>query len=114
MVEKQLSSRDQTIPKLREVFREYGYEGTSLSEITHQTGLGKGSLYHLFPKGKTEMAVAVLHDIDQWFESHVFKPLRKCEDPVAGIRLMFKEVKSILSSGRSNLFSWRLRSRQYP
>lgn len=95
----EITARNGVIPKLREVFRENGYEGSSLAEITQKTGLGKSSLYHFFPKGKTEMAEAVLEDIDQWFEEYVFIPLRECDDPAAGIKSMFKEVNRYFNSG---------------
>lgn len=95
----ELTAREQVLPKLREVFREHGYEGTSLSVITEQTGLGKSSIYHHFPNGKIEMAEAVLDDIGYWFEEYVFKPLRECEDAIAGIKLMFKEVNRYFDSG---------------
>jgi AcrR family transcriptional regulator len=69
--------RSEVIAQLAEVFRTYGYEGASLTRITQGTGLGKGSLYHLFPGGKDEMAQAVLAHIDLWFELNVFAPLRE-------------------------------------
>ena len=50
-----VAERADTLPALAEVFREYGYEGTSLARITKATGLGKGSLYHFFPGGKAEI-----------------------------------------------------------
>jgi len=98
-VEKEITAREEVIPKLREVFRENGYEGTSLSVITQQTGLGKSSLYHHFPNGKTEMAEVVLDDIGMWFEEFVFMPLRECEDAISGIKIMFKEVNRYFDSG---------------
>ena len=62
-----VAERSDVLPLLAEVFREHGYEGASLSLISKATGLGKGSLYHFFPGGKEEMAVAVLAEIDGWF-----------------------------------------------
>ena len=56
--------RSQVLRALGEVFRAHGYEGASLTLITEATGLGKGSLYHLFPGGKEQMAAEVLADID--------------------------------------------------
>ena len=47
-----IAERNDAIPALGEVFRELGFEGASLSEITNRTGLGKGSLYHFFPARK--------------------------------------------------------------
>ncbi|MGO6668982.1 TetR/AcrR family transcriptional regulator, partial [Rhizobium ruizarguesonis] len=74
---KTVYERADIVPLLAEIFRELGYEGTSLSRITERTGIGKGSLYHFFPGGKEEMAGAVLADVDAWFEHAIYQPLRK-------------------------------------
>ncbi|WP_137046608.1 TetR/AcrR family transcriptional regulator [Pseudolabrys sp. FHR47] len=95
-----MSPRAALLPKLGEVFRTYGYEGASLTLITAATGLGKGSLYHLFPGGKAQMAKEVLAEIDQWFEREVFAPLRDREDAKAGIAHMFKATDDYFRSGR--------------
>jgi AcrR family transcriptional regulator len=88
------------LPKLGEVFRVHGYEGASLTLITKATGLGKGSLYHLFPGGKSQMASEVLAEIDGWFERHVFVPLRDEPNALRGIATMFDAVDAYFRSGR--------------
>ena len=88
------------LPQLGEVFRVHGYEGASLTLITEATGLGKGSLYHLFPGGKSQMAAEVLAEIDGWFTHHVFVPLREEPDPRRGIAQMFTAVDTYFHSGR--------------
>lgn len=94
------SERREVIAALAELFRERGFSGASLSEISQRTGLGKGSLYHFFPEGKDGMGRAVLADVDDWFTANVFVPLRKSADPVAGIDHMFKAVDRFFHSGR--------------
>ena len=94
-----MQDREELITILGEIFREYGFAGTSLSEITARTGLGKGSLYHFFPNGKTEMAEAVLHNIDTWFRENVFIPLRNSENGIDGIDDMFDAVSNYFDSG---------------
>jgi len=94
-----IAERQDVIPTLGTIFRERGFSGTSLSEITDRTGLGKGSLYHFFPNGKKEMAEAVLDDVAAWFETNVFLPLRENKDPKHGIKEMFVEVKRYFYSG---------------
>ena len=47
-----LTSRADARPALAEAFRQYGFEGASLSMLSEATGLGNGSLYHFFPGGK--------------------------------------------------------------
>jgi len=96
---REIAERSDIVPVLGEIFREYGYAGASLSEITRRTGLGKGSLYHFFPNGKKEMAQAVLDDISTWFEDHVFVPLRSPKDPCRGISNMFESVNNYFHSG---------------
>ena len=51
-------SKDEVIQRIVAAFREHGYEGASLSILSQATGLGRSSLYHYFPNGKTDMAQA--------------------------------------------------------
>ncbi|TQV76278.1 TetR/AcrR family transcriptional regulator [Denitrobaculum tricleocarpae] len=95
-----VSERSDAVMALAEVFRTHGFEGTTLSVITAQTKMGKGSLYHFFPGGKEEMAEAVLEEIGGWFEDKVFKPLREDRDADAAIAKMFEAVDSYFRSGR--------------
>ena len=97
---RKIAGRGDAVPALAEIFRKHGFAGTSLSEITKRTGLGKGSLYHFFPDGKEEMAQLVLDDVAGWFEANVFMPLRESDDPAAGIDHMFKAVIRFFHSGR--------------
>jgi AcrR family transcriptional regulator len=94
-----LNERADVIPLIAEVFREFGFEGTSLSRITEKTGLGKGSLYHFFPGGKDDMASAVLAHVDAWFEREIFASLREAA-PAAGIARMWRGVDAYFRSGR--------------
>ena len=92
--------RADVLPLLGEAFREHGYEGASLSVITKQTGLGRGSLYHFFPGGKAEMAAAVLEDIEAWFEREIFAPLRSEADAQTAIDAMWEAVSAYFQSGQ--------------
>jgi AcrR family transcriptional regulator len=95
---KTINERADVVALLAEIFRDLGYEGTSLSEITKRTGFGKGSLYNFFPGGKQEMAVAVLAEIDAWFETHVYEPLRR-EEPEHAITSMWDAADRYFRSG---------------
>lgn len=107
---KTVTERADILPALGEVFREHGFEGASLAQITARTGLGKGSLYHFFPGGKEEMAQAVLAEIDGWFEAQVFAPLGAAAAAPAGadaraaaqaaVRDMLARVDAYFRSGR--------------
>ncbi len=40
------------------LFQKKGYNGTGISEILAKVGVPKGSLYHYFPNGKSDLALA--------------------------------------------------------
>jgi AcrR family transcriptional regulator len=84
--------RSDVVLALAGVFRRRGFEGGSLSVIQQETGVGRGSLYHFFPEGKTDMARAVLDQVSDWFEEKVFVPLRTATDPQQAIADMSREV----------------------
>lgn len=46
------------------LFRQRGFHGVGVSEILGRARSPKGSLYHHFPGGKTELAVAVVRSIE--------------------------------------------------
>jgi TetR/AcrR family transcriptional repressor of lmrAB and yxaGH operons len=98
-MKKDVFERKQVLRSLGEVFRAHGYEGASLTLITEATGLGKGSLYHLFPDGKQQMATEVLAEIDAWFELNIFVPLRTADNPARAIAEMMAGVDDYFHSG---------------
>jgi len=87
------------IALVAEVFRELGYEGASMSEITARTKLSKGSLYHFFPGGKEEMAAEIMAHIDGWFVTEMFRPLEE-EEPSVAIARMWETTEGYFRSGR--------------
>ena len=95
---KVIHEKSDVVPLVAEVFREFGYEGTSMARITERTGLGKGSLYHFFPGGKEQMGADVLAHVDAWFVANVFEPLEAGE-PRVGIEQMATAVDEYFQSG---------------
>jgi TetR/AcrR family transcriptional regulator, lmrAB and yxaGH operons repressor len=93
--------RTEAVQKIVTVFRQWGYEGTTLSLISEATGLGKASLYHHFPKGKQEMAEAVLEYAGQWFAENILAPLHGEGTPAKRITLMNDRLSQFYDCGRS-------------
>lgn len=92
--------KEQALTAIAELFREHGYHGTSYNQIIKVSGLGKGSLYHYFPGGKEEIAKAVLQQIDCWFETNVFTPLKTNDSPEKVLGQMFATVNTYFASGK--------------
>ena len=97
-------SKDTVITQLREVFRQYGYEGASLSKISEATRLGRASLYHYFPKGKEEMAATMLDRIYAELVEYLLEPLKGKGKPITRIRAMGKTLEQFYNGGESSCF----------
>ncbi len=69
------TTKQSYVPTLLQLFRQFGYEGVTLTKISQATGLGKASLYHHFPGGKAEMAEAALNQANQWLETRILPRL---------------------------------------
>ena len=57
-MEKTEPTRDRLVVTAANLFRQKGYHGVGLAEILKQANAPKGSLYHHFPNGKPDLAIA--------------------------------------------------------
>ena len=96
-----LIPRDEVIDRLLEVFQRLGYDGASLAELSRGTGLGKSSLYHYFPNGKEEMALAVLQRVQAWIEENAIAPLQGQGPPKERLERMLRALDSFYAGGRN-------------
>jgi len=94
-------ARETHLPVLFQLFRQYGYDGVSLSQIANKTELGKASLYHHFPGGKAEMVTAALAYRGLWVEENVFLPLRADRPALARFQQMCDRLSELYQSGQS-------------
>lgn len=72
---KSASATQNMLGSLISVFRSHGFEGASLSRFTERSGLIKASLYHRFPAGKEQMALAALAEVARIFATHILVPV---------------------------------------
>lgn len=90
------------MPRLAEAFRQYGYEGASLSLLSQKTGLQRASLYHRFPGGKEDMAEAVMRWVDDQFVSGVLAPLTSSKADLTGrIQETARRLKKFYLGGKA-------------
>jgi TetR/AcrR family transcriptional regulator, lmrAB and yxaGH operons repressor len=96
-----LLSRDEVVDRLCEVFQRFGYDGASLAELSRGTGLGKSSLYHYFPNGKEEMALAVLRRVHAWIEQNAIAPMSGAGSPKERLEGMLRALDSLYAGGKN-------------
>ncbi len=93
-------AKSEIVSKLVPVFRQYGYEGATLSRISEATGLGRASLYHHFPKGKQGMAQAVLTYLNEGFDATILEPLRSSLEPIDRLKAMSESLSRFYNQGQ--------------
>jgi TetR/AcrR family transcriptional regulator, lmrAB and yxaGH operons repressor len=66
------------------VFRERGFVGTAINDLSAASGLQRASLYHRFPAGKEQMAEVALTTVGHRF-GWILEPMREDTDVARGI-----------------------------
>jgi len=91
--------RETYLPSLFSLFRQYGYDGVTLSKIAEVTGLGKASLYHHFPGGKDEMVKSVLDYSEHWLQENVLELLTSEGSPQERLQKMCDRINNLYAGG---------------
>ena len=92
-------------PCLLRLFRQHGYDGTTLSKISEATGLGKASLYHHFPGGKDEMVETVLDYLERWMDENIVQLLKSTGDSVSRLQQMCDRLSQVYDGGKQPCLS---------
>src|SRR5262245_15587576 len=95
-----LLTKPEMLARLMDLFREHGFDGASVSDISESTGLGKSSLYHHFPNGKEEMALQVLAHLEEQLEQALFAPMRSGGDPAKKLNQMLDALDRFYEGGK--------------
>ena len=91
--------KESYIPSLFSLFRQYGYDGATLSKIAAATGLGKASLYHHFPGGKEDMVMSVLSYSESWLQENVLQLLAGDGSPQERLQKMCDHINDLYAGG---------------
>jgi TetR/AcrR family transcriptional regulator, lmrAB and yxaGH operons repressor len=96
----QIIDDERLVATLAGVFREVGYEGASLAQLSGAAGLQKASLYHRFPGGKKAMADEVLARASDWMQAQVIGPLTGPGTPQARVAAVAARLDGFYEGGR--------------
>src|SRR5260370_20753957 len=93
-------SEDKLLSTLTGLFRDHGYDGTSITLTMKARGLVKASLYDRFRGGKEEMAATVMDRVAGEFASDLLAPLNEPGDPVERLRETGERLRKFYGSGK--------------
>lgn len=82
---KKTSTRDKLIHAMADALQRKGLHGVGLSELLEIAGTPKGSLYHHFPGGKGELAIAAIDHISQHTDALFAKLFAQQSDPLSAM-----------------------------
>jgi TetR/AcrR family transcriptional regulator, lmrAB and yxaGH operons repressor len=102
------AQKSEILDRLFVAFRDRGYEGASLADLSQASGLGKSSLYHHFPRGKEQMAEAVLEQGKAFIQSAVFDVAHGPEPLKARIAKIVRAFDQLYAHGRNPCLLGRL------
>jgi AcrR family transcriptional regulator len=91
---------DAVADALVEAFRCDGYAGAAVRDLCGATGLKSASLYHRFPRGKADMALAALARVGGRFGEAVVAPLGAPGDPAERLRRSAAGLRRHYADGR--------------
>ncbi|HEY2481838.1 MAG TPA: TetR/AcrR family transcriptional regulator, partial [Caulobacteraceae bacterium] len=74
-------TRTRLIRAAEQLLRIQGYAGTGLKQLTTTAEAPWGSLYHFFPGGKAELAVAAAAYAGEFYAEGWRRAFAACEDP---------------------------------
>ena len=82
------------------LFRRQGYERTGFSEVLQESGAARGAIYHHFPGGKEELALAVIERSNREITERVFDTTASATRPSVALRRYVEDtITNLEASG---------------
>ena len=90
------TTRDKLIDTMIDALQRKGLHGVGLNELLAAADAPKGSLYHHFPNGKTELAVAAIERVGQRAEQAVAALFQRQSDPLDALTIRLQGARGQL------------------
>lgn len=95
-----LSTRDKLVAAMADTLQRKGLHGAGLNELLAQAQAPKGSLYHHFPGGKNELAVAAIEHIGRRIDGFFAQLFREHPDPLRAMQRWLDSTLQQLEGSR--------------
>lgn len=91
----------ETLAKVANIFREKGYEATTVKDLEKVTGLTSGSLYNSFGGKESLFDIAIGYYNNNVVRNRISRFLDQADDPLAGLKDLFHSLLNELG-GQEN------------
>jgi TetR/AcrR family transcriptional repressor of lmrAB and yxaGH operons len=95
-------SRAELVRTTARLLRRQGYAATGLKQILTESGVASGSLYHHFPGGKEELAVAALEYSADGVRATLSAVLDGADDPGDAVTAWLRAAAAMLRQNPAN------------
>lgn len=95
-----LTTRDKLIAAMADALQRKGLHGVGLTELLTHAQAPKGSLYHHFPGGKTELAVAAIEQIGSGIDAFFAKLFARHPEPLEAMQRWLHNTLQQLESSQ--------------
>ncbi|MET4924593.1 TetR/AcrR family transcriptional regulator [Streptomyces sp. PSRA5] len=83
--ERPVGTRERIVRAASLLMQRQGYDGTGIKQISTEAGATLGSVYHFFPGGKQQLAVAAIGHGDREFADELHLTLDAATDPAQAV-----------------------------
>ncbi|MBT2430536.1 TetR/AcrR family transcriptional regulator [Streptomyces sp. ISL-112] len=80
-----IGTRERIVRAASQLMQRHGYDGTGIKQISVTANATAGSVYHFFPGGKQELAIAVIRSGEQEFIDELDAVMRTESDPAEAL-----------------------------
>ncbi|MYZ38613.1 MULTISPECIES: TetR/AcrR family transcriptional regulator [unclassified Streptomyces] len=91
-----VGTRERVVRAASRLLQRQGYEGTGIKLIAREAQATLGSVYHFFPGGKEELAVAAIRHGDQEFADMLSAGLGSSDDPAVAVENCARRLATAL------------------
>ncbi|EEX09468.1 transcriptional regulator, TetR family [Ruegeria lacuscaerulensis ITI-1157] len=98
MTRRPQNTRDRLTQTAARLFQRSGYNGVGLTEILTEAQAPKGSLYHHFPKGKQDLALAAASWASDGMRDMIAAAFNDAQDFRAGVTTLCHRIAKLFDS----------------
>ncbi|REJ04073.1 TetR/AcrR family transcriptional regulator [Microbacterium bovistercoris] len=92
------STRERIVLAATRMMQQRGFEGAGVKQIATEAGATLGSVYHFFPGGKEELAIAAIDQGDREFAGILADSLARADDPAQAVEACARSLAEHLEA----------------